>query len=261
VRRRTIRYRQNIELMTPADVGVYSDAIAKAMTISDNRGYSHYARLHGWDAQLCKHHDPDHFFLPWHRAYLYMFERSLSDIAGTEIALPWWDWSNPQSDSGVPAAFDNSKLALRDAAVPIPPDLVKRVKHDAPYLLDFGHSPPRTVRDPDPVGGLPSPDDVKRALDAKSFDDFSEQVEDLHDGVHGWFKRTMSAIVFAAFDPIFWAHHTMIDRLWYLWQLSHPGSSIPKERLDRALEGFPLTFGQVLNINLLGYEYAATVIG
>jgi tyrosinase len=42
----------------------------------------------------------------------------------------------------------------------------------------------------------------------------------------------MSLVPFAAFDPIFWAHHTMVDRLWRLWQLRHPGALPPRAILD-----------------------------
>ena len=47
----------------------------------------------------------------------------------------------------------------------------------------------------------------------------------------------------------------MIDRLWYLWRLAHPGST-PAQTLDMALAPFPMTVRQTLDISLLGYEYA-----
>ena len=51
----------------------------------------------------------------------------------------------------------------------------------------------------------------------------------------------MGQIPFAAFDPIFWAHHTMIDRLWRLWQLAHPHAPCPPALLDDALPPFRMT--------------------
>lgn len=42
----------------------------------------------------------------------------------------------------------------------------------------------------------------------------------------------MGQIVYAAFDPIFWAHHCMIDPLWRIWQLRHPGALPPARLLD-----------------------------
>jgi tyrosinase len=52
----------------------------------------------------------------------------------------------------------------------------------------------------------------------------------------------------------------MVDRLWYLWQLRNPGAGVPDGILNQALEGFPLTVAQVLDINALGYEYAVGMI-
>lgn len=71
----------------------------------------------------------------------------------------------------------------------------------------------------------------------------------------------MSAVPIAAYDPVFWAHHSMIDRLWYLWQLSPRGRNPPDALLDRALAPWPVTVRQVLDISTLGYDYAAQVIG
>ena len=70
----------------------------------------------------------------------------------------------------------------------------------------------------------------------------------------------MSIVPIAAFDPIFFAHHTFIDRLWYLWQLRNPNGGVGTVRPDQALEGFPLTVSQVLDIHQLGYDYATKVV-
>ena len=65
----------------------------------------------------------------------------------------------------------------------------------------------------------------------------------------------MTLISVAAYDPIFWAHHAMIDRLWYLWQLATPAGP-PAEILDRALPPFPMTVRDTLDLSRLGYGYA-----
>jgi tyrosinase len=68
----------------------------------------------------------------------------------------------------------------------------------------------------------------------------------------------MESIATAAYDPIFWAHHCMIDRLWYLWQLRHPGASVPARLRHRALAPFPITVRETLEVTALGYDYAAS---
>ncbi len=56
-----------------------------------------------------------------------------------------------------------------------------------------------------------------------------------------------------AFDPIFWAHHSNVDRLWARWQELHPG--VNPEDLDGALPPWSLTVKDTLSIKKLGYEY------
>src|SRR3712207_5203291 len=46
------------------------------------------------------------FFLPWHRAYLAWFERTIQELTGDlNWALPYWDYSDPASDRIIPAEF------------------------------------------------------------------------------------------------------------------------------------------------------------
>jgi tyrosinase len=94
-------------------------------------------------------------------------------------------------------------------------------------------------------------------LENRDFFTFQTQLESIHDGVHVWVAGTMSSIATSAYDPLFWAHHTMIDRLWYLWQLRHPGAGVPASLLDRALAPFPMTVRDTLEVSQLGYDYAA----
>jgi tyrosinase len=85
---------------------------------------------------------------------------------------------------------------------------------------------------------------------------YSRTLEGLHNRVHGWVGGHMGIIPFAAFDPVFWAHHTMIDRIWRLWQLRHPGATPPVSILDEALPPFRMTVRQTLSVTALGYDYA-----
>lgn len=56
-----------------------------------------------------------------------------------------------------------------------------------------------------------------------------------------------------AFDPIFWAHHCNVDRVWAVWQGLHPGQ-LPEET-DGAMPPWSLTVRDSLSIRQLGYEY------
>lgn len=90
------------------------------------------------------------------------------------------------------------------------------------------------------------------------------------DDVHGWAGGMdpvssdrlgdMGSVATAAFDPIFWAHHVMLDRIWYLWQLDHGTNTIPQAYLDKPLAPFALKVSDVLDVRQLGYEYATSSV-
>jgi tyrosinase len=70
----------------------------------------------------------------------------------------------------------------------------------------------------------------------------------------------MTLLSVASYDPLFWAHHAMIDRLWYLWQIASHGMP-PRSILDSALPPFPITVRDTLDIGRMGYGYAVRVVG
>jgi tyrosinase len=253
--------RQNIANLTSAELTAWRQVISRSMSIQDNRGYIYFAGLHGLPNQDCQHGNL--LFLPWHRAYLYTLEMSLLDIDHA-ASLPWWDWtSNESHTTGLPAAYADTSGAnpLRDGETGLSQRILNQIQAEMPGVLDFGVNPPRTVRAPGPPNELPSAAMIESILEASTFEDFSTQLEDEHNQVHGWVGGAMGIVPIAAFDPIFFAHHTMIDRLWYLWQLRNPNAGVGTVRLDQALPGTPLNVGQVLDISRLGYDYATKVVG
>jgi tyrosinase len=251
-----LRQRKNVELLRADQLAALRDAFARVMQISDravidNRGYQYFAGLHGLPGQYCRHGNPpgsDPLFLPWHRAYLYFFELALRDQVGA-ATLAWWDWTSPGSHrSGIPAAFADEQTGGQ-------PNPLYRASVQSAAQQDG--QPQETFRQPGRPAELPSAAQVQTILGLRSFSDFTTQLEDVHNAVHGWTGGTMSRIPWAAYDPIFWAHHTSIDRLWRIWQLRHP-QNFPTSFLNRALPPFPMTVAQTLNIKTLGYDYAST---
>jgi tyrosinase len=240
-----------------ANVAALADAYAtmQAFTPTDNRSWVYWAQFHGFNRYECWHaariglpsgpQFPYDLFLPWHRAYLTFFDNAARD-QNEDAILPWWDWSSDLSHQiGLPAAYTSGGQSLQSGPVP----------------SINGQPERRTTRNPRSLALLPGPERIDDLLDLTDFRDFSDQLQNVHDGIHGWVRGDMGSIATSAFDPVFWAHHTMIDRVWYLWQLRHGVNNIPPEYLDLAL--FPgYTVRQVLDVRSLGYDYAAgTVTG
>jgi tyrosinase len=247
------------------ELGKLRDAYQQMMQLRDARGYRHLAGHHGIPDGLCVHDErftpaePNaRLFLPWHRAYLYTFELALQDAGrNTELSVPWWDWTSELSRTeGIPKAFSDSIVAGQ------PNPLYS-------YHMKFSESesPSRpldedTVRDPDPPSELPLPTEIDRLYSLHDYGDFSDQLEIIHNKIHIWVNGSMSEVDTAAFDPIFWSHHCMIDRIWWLWQLkqSNPSAGIPPSLMDIVLVPFSRTVRQVLNIYELGYGYGSSQV-
>jgi len=223
--------------------------------IDDDRGFAYLAGIHGLPLPIsCQHHNP--LFLPWHRAYLYLFEEAMQDqVAG--VTLPWWDYF-AGGDPAIPDAYAQEQVD--GAANPLAHGPVRGIPQEQWDRIERGPMPDVTSRTPGDLAPFPDRSDLDQALAAPTFLDFTNFVEGFHDNVHVWVGGTMSEIPVAAFDPVFWAHHCMIDRLWYLWQLAHPGGDPPRSIMGRALQPFPMTVADTLSINALGYEYAAAEV-
>jgi tyrosinase len=186
--------------------------------------------------------------LPWHRAYLYNFELAARDRVGS-VALPWWDWTlRPPRQDGIPKIFADRFF---DGNKPNPM---------YSFRIDLT-SPPvhhQTRRDPEPVDDLPTQVEVDDVLSNADWTDFTLALESrLHNRVHGWTGGDMGIVALAAYDPIFWSHHCMVDRLWWMWQVRNGNGNIPSDLLDTVLAPFNLRVRDVLSVTELGYDYAA----
>jgi tyrosinase len=240
-----LRHRRSARRLSAGQQADLREAVTLAQKIGDDRGYQYWAGIHGLPLpEYCQHRSP--LFLPWHRAYLYFFEKALQDrIPG--VTLPWWDWTQHQPQ-GLPPVYARTRVGGRKnplASSPIQP-AGRRNPKESKTWRQFG-----------PQSWLPQSAEVETVLANRDYFTFQNQLENIHNGVHGSVGGTMGYIETSAYDPLFWAHHCMIDRLWYLWQLNHPGARLPAAYLDVALPPFPMTVRQTLDITALGYDYAA----
>jgi tyrosinase len=254
-----LRFRRSAEKLTAGQLRALRDAFTKVYPIADERGYQFHAGIHGYPlpAYCDMAHGHPEYFLPWHRAYLYFFERALR-AQNADAALPWWDWTSSGSQAtGIPKAYADKQAGTKPNPLysskvnPVAVEQGKKARRPRPAVTERFPGQPGT-------NPLPTATWLTRLIENHpDFTDFSSRLERVHGDVHVWVGGHMSDIGFAAYDPIFWAHHTMIDRVWSLWQLRW-GKTPPAAALDQALSPFPMTVRQTLSIHALGYEYAGS---
>jgi len=216
------------------------------------------------------------WFLPWHRAFLAVTEWKLRAISGNPaLALPYWDWS---SDRTIPTAFlrSGSPLARAVRHTPDRPLTSVEVDHllhdDALALAGVGALRCRAFRawSPEQIpycfGGMASPN-------ADRWHGRSRLETVPHNAVHnyvggegpGGALGDMTELSTAALDPVFYAHHANLDRLWEAWRndplhrASEPADPAFLERrfpfpwLDGTV--VTLSVADVLDTRRLGYAY------
>jgi tyrosinase len=248
-----LKHRKSVSRLTPEELAGLRAAWADLGELTDDRGFQYYAGWHGVPFGWCGRHDGDPLFLPWHRAYLYHFELALQDRDPAHaVTLPWWDWVD---EPGLPDAFTARRVdgaANPLFASPIAPFSVKRQPR----------WPRRTSR---AVGANPGPlppplrSHWEWVMEPTSYTEFSRRITLLHNNIHGWVGGSMGEVAWAAYDPIFWAHHATVDRLWRVWQHRNPGALPPSDILDMPLQLGKrpiLTVRQTLDVKQLGYDYA-----
>jgi tyrosinase len=246
----TIHHRRSVAKLGAHQLAALRKAFAGTKKLDDERGFWYFAGWHGEPFGWCEHHTD--LFLPWHRAYLHYFELALqAQVPG--VSLPWWDWT---TSAEIPAAYTEPQVD--GDPNPLLGDVVRVYRSDKDQK-----APPRAPgaaakTRPPHVDPLPYKDKWDHAMAATSFAEFQERIEEAHDSVHVWVGGIMQDIEWAAYDPLFFAHHVMVDRAWRLWQTRNPGALPRQDLLDVALRPNGMTVRQTLNVRRLGYEYAGT---
>ena len=175
------------------------------------------------------------WFLPWHRIYVFLFEQMCLDIirakGGPEDwALPYWDYSHPKGtpERTMPDAFRNSTLGGAPNPLFISPrgvgvnngkDVGSDKQSENTTCMKSGFYSSPTVSG---FGGVtpPGPSSAGKC-EAGPHNPMHEAIG----GAQGWMDDTRTA----ALDPIFWLHHSNIDRLWVVWRNRDPGNVNPTD--------------------------------
>lgn len=209
------RIRNTAEANHQVDIYRRAVGLMKGLPASDARNWTKQASIHN---NFCPH--GNWFFYPWHRAYLFHFEKicqKLTEEPG--FGLPYWDWC---VDGSIPAGFwpppvgndlyDSTRIATATSitnAGAVGLSLVDGYCNEPDFNLFAGGS----VAQLRPGSG-----------------GFSGNIEQTpHNYVHGTFIRGNMGNFMSPLDPIFWNHHCMVDLCWYEWNVTrkHPNTNDP----------------------------------
>jgi len=264
----TVYVRQNIWSLDPTTAFSspvtlnYAKAVGvmKRRPATDPTSWAYQANIHGTpdpappgaDWNQCQH--GTWFFLPWHRMYIYFFEKivraAVKEAGGdpTGWALPYWNYSD-----GPAPIVTSLPLALRAKTLPdgspnplylaypnrnanSPNDRSQGLGLIGAGINDGGQIPPRYVTyaqafvyrnfsyppAPDPGFGGP------RTGFSHQGSNHGELERQPHDNVHVFVGGASATVCddgwmtdpdCAARDAVFWLHHSNIDRLWKRWLL------------------------------------------
>jgi tyrosinase len=228
------------------DIAIYKDAVAAMRALdsdpSNPRSWAAQAAIHGSVAggfNLCQH-GTDHFF-SWHRAYLLYFEQICRELTGEDNwGLPYWNWNLDPT---------------------MHPDFTA-----AGSVLNHPRNNTSVAGDPAFSDALLGP-----MMGDPDFFTFSSQIEGTpHSTAHIIIGQNMGGGG-SARDPIFWAHHCMVDYCWAKWNLelghdSPADSGWQSTSWDHFTKGDGTSAGDVTALAtvlmpLLSYRYEASDIG
>ncbi|KAK4442953.1 hypothetical protein QBC34DRAFT_443795 [Podospora aff. communis PSN243] len=196
-------------------------------------------------------------FLPWHRYFVMLYEKALQDCGYKGTAM-YWDWVADSDDPSRASVWDpvtgfggngngtegnpnpgNHAAPVRDGPFKDWRPLYAGTAEEQHWLCRaWSRGNPETT-DRDLFGHRYTREIVTGILANTSYDGFRKELEggphaSVHMGVaigNGRGKQGDLVPSSSPNDPIFFLHHTMVDRLWWVWQQED-------ESRIKAYEGF-----------------------
>ncbi|XP_065879524.1 polyphenol oxidase, chloroplastic-like [Euphorbia lathyris] len=238
-----LRIRPAAHLVDEAYLAKYTKAyeLMKALPDNDPRSFYHQYRVH------CAYCDGAHkqvgfpdldlqvhnswLFFPFHRLYLYFHEKILGKlIDDPTFALPFWNWDSPDG-MFLPTIYANPKSPLYDE--------LRNKDHQPPKIIDLNFNQ-TDFDDPDQISTnlttmyrqMISNGKTRRLFLGEPYrqgdepDPGAGSIENIpHGTLHIWTgdntqpnNEDMGNFYSAGRDPIFFSHHSNVDRLWTIWK-------------------------------------------
>ncbi|XP_058087102.1 aureusidin synthase-like isoform X4 [Magnolia sinica] len=238
-----MRIRRPTYLVDEEYIAKYEKAVSimKQLSYDDPRSFNRQANMHCIyctgaynqenSTSIFKIHNSWLFF-PWHRAMIYFHEQMLAKFMGDDtFALPYWNWDNP-AGMVFPSMYLNGSFIDKD----------RNPIHLPPHVADISYHEKESGLGPEDqissnlafmytqmVSGAKKPElfmGCKYKAGKEGYCKSPGTIEIApHDTLHSWAGsditpegEDMGAFYSAARDPVFYAHHANIDRLWNVWK-------------------------------------------
>jgi polyphenol oxidase len=222
---RPIKLRQSASSLSATQLTALQNAFAavRALPAADKRRWVLQADLHALYCGSCSNNAVDIHgswsFFPWHRAYLYYLERILGTLVGdiNNFRLPYWDWENVRSlptsyrtpNSSSNSQWDGNRNSGIAGGGNLPAGDGTQSRIDTLNLLtDFTS-----------FGG--------NSFTGGALEDDPHGIIHMDVGLPSYPYHDMGNLGYAARDPIFFAHHCNIDKLWSGWNDLAGGGGLP----------------------------------
>jgi len=150
-------------------------------------------------------------FLPWHRMFVFFLEGIVREVTGRpEFTLPYWNYTS----------YDLAQRGVVPQQLRLPNDPIfgSLYRADRTSLANTG----QPIHKNQPGDAM----DISTAMARSTYhtvgsvQGFCRAIDSgLHGRIHVLVgtSKNMGAVPYAARDPLFWLHHSSIDRLWASW--------------------------------------------
>eukprot|EP00659_Diplonema_papillatum_P002666 gene2666-4147_t len=273
--------RQDILEMSDSAVDRFFDAVNQMMVNKAGPGTSEFFRCasyHGEPSPSYCHHGIESF-PGWHRMYMKEFENALraADIElgnDGDVSLPFWEWNSEEGSKGVPEVVRKRFTGWPEGFWP---EDLKKEKYTRRLKRAEQQAIAQLITS---TGVREQAVDCMRAHEhwafasKKSGNLAPPSLEVPHDSIHvivGGNGGQMGAVSWAAYDIVFWLHHSNIDRLYEAYLRLEPDSADEfanhqstqeTNRFTAPLEPFKkedgsfFTAKDTFDTKALGYEYS-----
>ncbi|KAH9904286.1 hypothetical protein F4778DRAFT_731979 [Xylariomycetidae sp. FL2044] len=182
-------------------------------------------------------------FLPWHRYFVHLYEYALRNDCAYTGPMPYWDWTLDSGAFPTSPVFSTSETTgfggTGTGGGYIPPTHVNPLTacltdgafagFNVTYYLNYeqahclnrglNNGTDQTELEHNYMAALYAPAMIANITD--NFTTFETFWSALEDTPHGAIHNTLGGDMVpqtSPNDPLFFLHHSQIDRLWWLWQ-------------------------------------------